>query len=580
MDIQALSTRPSDTPGMMNRTRLEYLWAPVILMAVTLAAHGESLKGTWRWDDGAHLSFVTGLSPWQYFFIPKVAQAFSPANVSPWSALFYDLNLKLFGLNAAGHYAHILAVIAFGAILFYAVLREWLPPLPSMVGAAALLLGKPTVHIAAGLMHGHYATGFAFTMLAILGWTKFIKGGNKYWLATSVAAYFLATICKEVYVPLVVLLPFLPTGTIKQKLRALLPFIIVAAFYTGWRYWLLGKLWGGYDQGIFSPYDATRQMARIPGILIGTGYFSAVFLIVVVALTLLSAMMRRLNWMLIVVALCVVTLPLIPLTAFPGINGPDRYLFATWIAFSALLATLTPLTLSTGKQQILAASMIAGVTMLHNHEYKAIKPNLAYWDAMYRFALSADKAKQAIFVAEYGGSDDGYKRLVLTGARATADLLTPGAQAGKLRIVDESGRGFYGVQQKGLKLYEFREGNMEPMSPRRIEEKLAGKTQTPWPQEIPLEVSLTFQRGTLHWKFGPQKKSYIVWYEDPSINRRRYFLEHEGQTAWTQSHPIKFSFCLSETADDFDACSPVLEFDFKSNKTVSWQGIASLVPSE
>jgi hypothetical protein len=580
MDIQALRIAPLEgQKSVAKPAKHEYLWASIFLVALTFAAHGRSLKGSWRWDDGAHLSFAAGFSPWEYFFIPGAAQAFSPANVSPWNAFFYDINLSLFGLNTVGHYAHLLGLISAGAIIFYAVLRQWLPPLSAMVGASTLLLGKPTVHIAAGLMHGHYATGFALAMLAIFGWTQFLKGHKRYWLGISICAYALATTCKEIYVPLVVLLPFLPIANWNQRLRALLPFILVAAVYTCWRYWLLGQLLGGYDQGAFNLHNAILQMAQIPELLFGKQIFPAI-LLGSAALLLISTVQRRLNWMLIGVVFCVVALPLIPLTAFPGINSPDRYLFSPWIAFSAFLGTLLPGTVSARILALLAATIVAGATLLHVQERRTLNPILVYWDALYRFAISADKRTQAIFVEENGGTDDSYRRHVLTGAREAADSFIPGVPTGKLHIVDKSSRGLNVVQQKGLQLFEFVNGQMQPMSRQRVEENLVGKTERPPPEDFPLEVSLNFKAGMLHWKFGPLSQNYLVRYEGISGGERRYVLKYQGQTAWIESHPIKFSFCLSDAADDFDMCSPMLEFDFKQTKNVLWQGVAHPILAE
>jgi hypothetical protein len=581
MDIQALSIAPLEgQKSAAKPAKCEYLWASIFLMALTFAAHGRSLKGSWRWDDGAHLSFAAGFSPWEYFLTPGAAQAFSPANVSPWNALFYDINLSLFGLNTADHYAHLLGLISAGAILFYAVLRQWLPPLSAIVGATTLLLGKPTVHIAAGLMHGHYVTGFVLAMLAIFGWAQFLKGHKRYWLGISICAYALATTCKEIYVPLVVLLPFLPIASWNQRLRALLPFILVAVVYTCWRYWLLGQLLGGYNQGAFNLHNATLQVAQIPELLFGKQIFSAVFLIGSAVLLFTSAVQRRLNWMLIAVTFCIVMLPLLPLTTFPGINSPDRYLFAPWIAFSALLGTLSHSTIPVRSLALLAATTLAGATLLHTQERKTLNPILAYWDTLYRFAISANKSTQAIFVEENGGTDDSYRRHVLTGARETADSLISDAPTGKLHIVDRSGRGLNAAQKKGLQLFEFINEKMQPMSQQRLEENFAEKTERPPPEGVPLEVSLSFQAGMLHWKFGPLNKNYLIRYEGLSGRERRYILKQQGQTAWIESQPIKFSFCLSDIVDDFDMCSPMLEFDFKQKKRISWQGVAHPIFAE
>lgn len=578
MDIQTLKYKYEKSHMrdlLAQLRRYEYLLAFLALTALTFFVHGEALKGSWRWDDGAHLNFAEAFSPWQYFFIPKAAQTFSAANVSPWNALFYDINLSLFGMNAAGHYAHLLLAVAAGAMLFYAVLRQWLAPLPAAVGAIAVLLGKPTLHIAAGLMHGHYATGFAFTMAAILGWTSYLRGGQKIWWFFSALSYLLATTCKEVYVPLVILLIFLPVGNWSQRARALLPFIFVAILYACWRYWLLGRLIGGYSQGAFDIHEAVRQLLRVPHLLFGSGFSAVALMSALLTLLLWSGFKKRVNWPLLAVTLVLIGLPLLPLTAFPGINGPDRYLFVPWISFSALLAAVLPLTLQTFASLTGAALLLMALTSLHWHERQNLKENLAYWDTIYRFALSADKDHQAIFVAtEFGGSDDGYKRLVLTGARNTADLHTHDAQTGKLRIVDESGQGLYRVQAMGMQLFEYSDGRMKTMSAQRVAEKLPGLPRMEVPKDIFLQAEIAFRSGMLHWKFGPHEGDYLVRHVSRTSAPRTYTLSREGETPWNEDHPLRFSFCRSDIADDFDACSPVLEFDFKLKNTSSWQGPA------
>ena len=452
---------------------IECLSATLLLSLLTLLVHGASLQGSWRWDDGAHLSYAAQYTPWQYCLEPHIAQGHSSANVAPWNLLFYDINLSLFGMAAAGHYAHLLLLVGLGAALFYAVLREWVEPLPALIGAVALLLGKPTAHIAAGLMHGHYATGFVFAMLSILGWTRYLKGGRGYWLGLSALAYLLATTCKEVYVPLVVLLPFLPVGTRQQRVRALIPFVLIALVYIGWRYLLLGRLVGGYSQGVFDASEALRQLLRVPKLLLGSKPPGNILAVVFLGLLCLAAVKRRLHAPVFFVSLGIVLLPLIPLTAFPGIHSPDRYLFVPWVAFSACLAVVWPRETRPVFALVGGAALVAALAGVHAQEKQALRPNLAYWDTLYRFALSLDKERQAIFVVpEFGGTDDGYKRSVLIRARNTADLFAPKPQPGDLLVVDEKGRGLEQVTLATLQLFEFRGGDMVPMPPERIAEKL------------------------------------------------------------------------------------------------------------
>lgn len=475
MDVQALKRRFARQAGV------EYLGAALLLCAVALLAHGGSLHGFWRWDDGAHLRYAAQHSPWQYFFDVPTARGYSAANLTPWNLLFYDINLALFGMDPAGHYAHLLALVMLGSVLFYAVLRQFVPPLPALLGAVALLLGKPTAHLAAGLMHGHYATGFALCMLALLGWTRYCQGGRALWLAVSAGAYLLATACKEVYVPLVVLLPFLPAGPSWQwRLRALLPFVAIALLYALWRYLMLGRLLGGYTQGALDAGEALQQLLGIPRLLLGGKPPGHLLTLALVGLLCWAAYQRRLNVPLAAVGLAAVLLPLLPLTAFPGIHSPDRYLFVPWLAWTACLAVLFPPTLHWRPALAASAVLVVALAAVHAAERQALKDNLAYWDTLYRFALSLDKERQAIFVAtEYGGTDDGYKRSVLTSARRTADLFAQQAAPGELQVIDELGRGLDSAQATPRQVFEFRQGAMVPMSAAALAERLAARAPSP-----------------------------------------------------------------------------------------------------
>ena len=473
MDVQALTIARLALRERIDRHLwVEYLGVALLLSVIALLAHGQSLKGFWRWDDGAHLNYASLYAPWQYFFEPHVAQGHSSANVAPWNLLFYDINLGLFGMAPAGHYAHLLLVVALGAALFYAVLRQWLAPLPALIGAVALLLGKPTAHIAAGLMHGHYATGFVFAMLSILGWTRYLQGGRGYWLGLSALAYLLATSCKEVYVPMVALLPFLPVGTRRQRMRATIPFLLIALAYVGWRYMLLGRLLGGYSQGIFDASEAMNQLLKVPKLVLGSKPPGNLLALAFIALVCVAAVKRRLNAPMLMVALSIVLLPLIPLTAFPGIHSPDRYLFVPWIAFSACLAAVWPQGLRPIAATIGSVALIAALAGVHAQEVQVLKPNVAYWDTLYRFALSLDKERQAIFVAtEFGGTDDGYKRFVLTRARNTVDAFLPNSQPGDLLVVDEKSRGPSQPALATMQIFEFNGGGMVPMPTEKVAEK-------------------------------------------------------------------------------------------------------------
>ena len=61
-------------------------------------------------------------------------------------------------------------------------------------------------------------------------------------------AYLAACSAKEVFVPLVFVLPFLPIGDAKARFRNLHPYLLALAVYLPWRAWMLGPshLLAGY----------------------------------------------------------------------------------------------------------------------------------------------------------------------------------------------------------------------------------------------------------------------------------------------------------------------------------------------
>src|SRR6266508_1815089 len=78
----------------------------LFLGILTYSFHKNVLNNFWVLDDGDHLLFAATYSPWQYFLIPDITRLQSYANLTPWNAFFYDINLWLFGFNPKGFYLH------------------------------------------------------------------------------------------------------------------------------------------------------------------------------------------------------------------------------------------------------------------------------------------------------------------------------------------------------------------------------------------------------------------------------------------------------------------------------------------
>lgn len=184
----------------VTAARAERAWDTAVgllaLAALTLLLHHSALSGSWRADDPMLLSFAAAFSPQQYFLTREGMLTLSYASITPWAALFFDSNLSLFGLDARGHYAHMLAVLWATAAATALWLRRWLDA-PLAWGAGALFLAMPpTGAVAQQLMTGHYAWGLLFSVLALWAFARAVQEDSVGWACGAAVLYGLAALSR------------------------------------------------------------------------------------------------------------------------------------------------------------------------------------------------------------------------------------------------------------------------------------------------------------------------------------------------------------------------------------------------
>lgn len=377
-------------------TRRPWL-VPLILAAVTLVMHHSALNGFWRFDDGWFLGFATCYAPWEYFFLPSFTREISYAYIMPWLPLTYDINLAFFGLNPLGHYAHQLISLWLAAYMSFLVLRLWIGLGWAVFGATLFLVGAPTANIAQYLTTGHYLEGLIFACVAIYGFIRAMRNHGKYWgywLALGVFSYGLACTCKEIYVPLPVILLALPEGEWKRRLHFVAPFLAVTLLYLGWRTVVLGTFVGGYQHdwgniGFIQFSKTLLTYIKLPTFLFSHNLLG--YLALASLATLLLFNTSRRGWLLVLVTAGVVLLPLAPVIIWPGILGNERYLFAVWWAVALGVAVLAGMgSRYLGRYPCLILAVIIGVAAFQagRSETKAITLNANPLEALYRFALT------------------------------------------------------------------------------------------------------------------------------------------------------------------------------------------------
>jgi len=565
--------------------RYEELIALVTLGLLAFAIHKSALNGFWRFDDGAHLEFAALYSPWQYFLQPSVMLLQSYAHITPYNVLFYEINLALFGMEPRWHYAHQIIILALTAFSTYRFLRFWQGPLASLLASMLFLGGLPTLFVAQQLMTGHYATGLLFTVLSLHSFVLGVQRNHRGFVWLGAVLYLLATTCKEVYVPLVLLLLAIPIGELKTRLKAALPYAAIAIVYTLWRYAVLGQLIGGYVGTPSDSWEQWFQMLSIPLLMLGwlreygiTNYFLGqgrlyfVAAIVTLLLIAVTAYRKRLAWTLIAVSLPIILLPLLPLTKNPGIHLADRYLFVAWWACSVLLGTLVGNLRPTGVERVLkgacAVGLVALFFTLQAGVHRRISPWLGVEDTLYQTVMHMDTRNALI-----PPPNRDYYKTVLSGARHAASLIVKGADVTAAKfVIDKSSLCEYA--KKGHTILEF-DATCNCM--KDVTHQITASLTRLLDQEVnsipgvPLMVKLALRNSTLSWELGPYTDGVYTVIFGSSPNK----VPAKGSIPWAKSELMQFKI-RHVSPDGRVAISPSLDFDMTQQSEFSWQG-SSLV---
>jgi hypothetical protein len=571
--------------------RYEWLFITSLSVVLTLFLYPSALNGYWRFDDGAHLMFATEYSPSQYFFNPVVTRAFSGANITPWNVFFYDLNLSIFGFHPAGFYFHLLFLLVCTSLALFALMRLWLPLSSSLLGIIMFLTGKPTYHITQELMCNHYLTGMLFSVLSLYFFTHYLRYGNKFKLLSSLVLYVLAMTCKEVYVPLIAILLVIPAGSYKQRIQAMVPFIAVGIGYALWRHKVLGSWIGGYlmnpvEPNILTILTIVQQLVNIPFLLFDVQGWGVSGLIIIIIMSLIAVWSRLVNLPLFAVSVFILLVPLIPLTFFPGVGQPDRYLFAPWTALSIWIAIIFQPLNRTKKNRIFRSTetavkslstIVLLISSLQNSlsESQKMKGSINQAEAIYHFALEADFSKQALMIdiPQYSN----YWAFVSSEARRAYDI-SNNLPPQPVLITDKSLNGLLILNEatKDTQFYRYHNDyftpyNIKPLISTVLDSLKAGKDQL-------LQVTLSHNKDVLTWDLEPKGLSYslLLWRARPA---RLQQLSEEGLpdkgSAALNINDMRISWSV-KSPEGWMAVTPEFKFTAGQQKLL-WRGKTNLV---
>jgi hypothetical protein len=309
---------PSLSPRVRRYLGFGGVAIPVGLM---LVLYWRVLQTWWFGDDPAILWAVASHGALAHFWSPAVWREFSSSNFTPWVILSFGFDWHFFRLDPTAYYWHQLASLVLVLVVAFTLLTRFVRPTTACLALCLFVASGPVATVSQQLMTRHYLEGLCLALMATVLFIRAVegRGGALPWLGG--VCYLAACSAKEVFVPLVLVLPFLPVSDTRARLRKLHPFLLALAVYIAWRAWMLGpsRLLAGYGN-LFSGSGSgslSKVVARVEAAMGWSGVGALAVLLVLGSLLVALAMRREKRGLLLFGALAVAGAgPLVPVLRF------------------------------------------------------------------------------------------------------------------------------------------------------------------------------------------------------------------------------------------------------------------------
>lgn len=532
------------------------------LAAVTLGLHQSALSRWWLWDDPPILKHAIQFSPWQYFAIPAAWQESSASNLMPWLTLSFDFDLGLFGLDPRAFYWHQLLVLWIAACATYALLRLWADPLWSGLGAALFVGGAPAAMVAQQLSARHYLEGLVFAILALYLYVRGLRQDRPILFWCGGVLYGLAITAKEVFVPLVMVLPFQPERDARRRWRAALPYLVVALAYVPWRWYMLGTPIGGYGHQIV--WRAVLEMPlAIGGSLLGRGTVGMAAGLLALAAFVLALRRGRRTLLLGGAIIAAIVTPLVPVAT--SIQSEHRYLLLGWWAFCCVIALAVQQVAGLGRVGLVAAlgvcSFLLGAAL---YQGWVEKRGLAHWieevETQGRFVWDADAHQVLVCTPPFAGILGYGRGLLWIRERARASPQVPRLVVDEIELAQmDTGRMRVWAYAEPCRCMRDISGNV----PRILAEWEARRVVKP------LSVAIRYARNVIAWQLGPYEYGTYSVIDSQSIGKVK--LPTTGQERLALPASSYDFYIRYDSPDGWITYSPTLKFPAGSGGLLVWQ---------
>ena len=310
--------------------------ATLAVAALPVLLYWPVTQSGWLHDDPSILRHALEYPLLANLYDPLAWRAYSPVNYTPMLVLSFGLDLAAFGIEPAPFYLHQLAALALAAGLGYWLLTRFLQPLFAWLVVVLVVVSPPMAELAQSLMTRHYIEGLAALLAAFVAFTYGQSSGRFSASLLAAGLYLAACLAKEVYVPAVLLFPFLVADRQGRRAwRSLIPIALCAALYAALRLRMLGaaNLIAGYGDLHKAAGSGTwAERASALSAQLGLEHWLMVALALLLCTYALWSLLRQREHKaagFAVAALIVAWAPLLPL--FPDIASRSLLLPAAWV---------------------------------------------------------------------------------------------------------------------------------------------------------------------------------------------------------------------------------------------------------
>ncbi len=258
-------------PRQMKMPRLQlqmHIYRPafvgLLLGAFVFIRFYGVIKSFWLFDDPYLLHMAAANNPLDFFVGPSLWRLISVQSFTPMVMFSFWTDYALFGFHVQYFYVHQLVMLWLSSFVLYLLLLRYVDRKFSFLGALLFLGSAPAGAAAHMLMVRHYVEGLFFCLLAFLFFVESVRRKSRVLSLLGAGFFLCAAAAKEIYVPVGLLVLFLPEADFRSRFRHALPFLGVLLFYFLWRGAMLGSVGGGAAGAALTVAGLTEMAVRAP----------------------------------------------------------------------------------------------------------------------------------------------------------------------------------------------------------------------------------------------------------------------------------------------------------------------------